>query len=214
MADRIVIAAEPQVVAQSIKRKKPGNWRPVPNPLTEQLRSWQVAAAALRYAPTHEYNIIVAGTIDGSPVYLDSYLESKYFFYKNCILFLSLVPHSECNIKFFKCLGHAKGEGADLLYFAMKYLAITEPTDTKVTLEPDYSMSEPGQFQGSNEERNRKLVAYYTKLGFTPVDGTAKPAMENTIATLIERLDKLQSKTVGGRTRRRTRRHRRNHQKN
>jgi hypothetical protein len=211
--ENVHIAETPQIIAQGIKRKKPGHWQSVPNPLRDILKPWQVAAATLRYQDDHEYNIIIAGAISGSPVYLDYYGNSKYFFHKNCIMFTTEIG-SVYHINYFKCLDHTKGEGAKLMYFAVKYLSAAK--EAPIVLEPNYSMSEPGQFRGSADEQNRKLIAYYAKLGFVPMDeGRAKqtygfktfhaerPPMENTIGVLIQKL--LQS-AVGGKRSRKSRR--------
>jgi hypothetical protein len=199
--ETVVIDPQPQIIAQGVKRKTPGDWRSTPNPLRDILNPWQIAAATLRYHEDHEYNVIVAGSILGSPVYVDSYTNSTFFFNKNCFLFI-IELKSVYHIKHFKCVNHAKGEGAKLLYFAMKYLSgPKDVSKSPIVLEPDYSMAEHGQFQGAAEEQNRKLIAYYAKLGFIPMDeakatqtyGLAKyhaerPPMENTIGSLIQKL--------------------------
>lgn len=207
--ETVLIDAHPQIIAQGVKRKTPGHWRSTPNPLRDILKPWQIAAATLRYQEDHEYNIIVAGSIMGSPVYVDSYKNSTFFFNKNCFIFIIEVK-SVYHIKHFKCLDHAKGEGAKLLYFSMKYLSGTKDmSQAPVVLEPDYSMAEHGQFQGTAEEQNRKLIAYYARLGFLPMNeakatqtyGLTKyhaerPPMENTIGLLMQKLQ------VGGRRKR------------
>lgn len=203
--ETISFAEKPQIIAQGIKRKIPGHWRTNPNPLTEYIKHWQVSAAALRYEDDHEYNIIVAGSLGDEPVYLDSYNHSKYFFHKGCFAHITST-NSAYYIKFFKCVGHKKGEGARLLYFAFLYIISTELRGKNITripvvLEPDYTMSEHGQFQGTVEERNRKLIAYYAKLGFAAIDEAKathryglreyrqeRPAMETTIESLLQKL--------------------------
>ena len=199
----IIIDEKPQVIAQGIRRKEPGKWRSNPNPLRDNVKPWQLAAAALRYPDDHEYNIVIAGTINKEPVYVDSHNGASFFFHKSCFIFIQK-DKAATHIKFFKCLGHSKGEGAALLSFAFQYMK----SPGTVVLEPDYSMSEPGQHQGAPEERNRKLIAYYAKLGFTPIDkekaGTygikvynaQKPPMENTVANLLTALS-----TAGARAR-------------
>lgn len=208
------IDEKPQVIAQGIRRKDPGKWRANPNPLREHVKPWQLAAAALRYPEDHEYNIVIAGTINKEPVYVDSHNGVSFFFHKSCFIFIQK-DRTAIHIKFFKCLGHTKGEGALLLYFAFLY--INELVTSAVVLEPDYSMSEPGQHHGSPEERNRKLIAYYAKLGFNPIDqekataygikkySAEKPPMENTVGGLLSALSALSSLSArGGMTRRRT----------
>jgi len=193
-------AVEPQVIAQGIRRKEPGKWRANPNPLRDYVKPWQLAAAALRYPDDHEYNIVLAGTINKEPVYVDSHNGASFFFHKSCFLQLQLEA-AVIHIKFFKCLGHTKGEGAALLSFAFQYMKSS--SNVVVVLEPDYSMSEPGQHHGSPEERNRKLIAYYAKMGFTPIEkekaasaygikrySVEKPPMENTVGGLLKGLHK------------------------
>lgn len=202
------IAEKPQVIAQGIRRHLPGSWRSNPSPLRDHVKPWQLAAAALRYPDDHEYNIVIAGTINKEPVYVDSHNGVSFFFHTNCFVVVK-EDKAAVDIKFFKCLGHSKGEGAALLSFAFQYMK--SPSDVVVVLEPDYNMSEPGQHKGSPEERNRKLIAYYAKMGFTPIDqekaaaygiityNVKKPPMENTVGTLLKAL------TKGGATRRSTR---------
>lgn len=199
------IAEKPQVIAQGIRRHLPGSWRTNPSPLRDHVKPWQLAAAALRYPDDHEYNIVIAGTINKEPVYVDSHNGVSFFFHTNCFVVVK-EDKAVVDIKFFKCLGHSKGEGAALLSFAFQYMK--SPSDVVVVLEPDYNMSEPGQHHGSPEERNRKLIAYYAKMGFTPIDqekataygiityNVKKPPMENTVGTLLKAL------TKGGATRR------------
>lgn len=220
----IVIHEEPVVIAHGIKRKEPGKWRAVLNPLKDTIKPWQCAAAALRYPDDHEYNIIEAGSINQSPVFVDSHKQITFFFHDNCVVFIVQID-GVYHIKLFKCTGHKKGEGALLLTFAFMYIRKTQlrGTDAQIVLEPDYSMSEPGQHNGSPEERNRKLIAYYAKLGFAPIDAAkasatygikefndVKPPMENTVDVLLKKLTGAE----GGKTRKlryssRTRRSRR-----
>jgi hypothetical protein len=77
-------------------------------------------------------------------------------------------------------------------------------------------MSEPGQHRGSPEERNRKLIAYYAKLGFNSIDqekataygittyNAEKPPMENTVGKLLSALEPL-SKAGGSKAKVKTR---------
>ena len=219
-----IITESPQIIAEGIKRKKEGHWRSVPNPLTGTVKEWQVAAAALRYSTTHEYNIVIAGSINASPVYLDSYLQSKFFFFDNCILFMHLDKNSIYYIDFFKCIKHNKGEGSKLLYFAIQYLVKTELEganleQTYIILEPNYSISEPGQFAGNSEERKKKLMIFYGKFGFSVISEArakekyeltayeiSKPLLENTFSNLILKM----APNKGGYRRRLTKRKTRN----
>lgn len=199
--DKVVIDPEPSVVAVGIVRKVPGSWRAVPNPLTGQVPTWQIGMAALRYADDHNYTIVKAGSISGHPVFIDSYAGSYYFFAEKCFLFIQNAGDI-VYLKFFKCIGHSKGEGAALLYFAMQYLMKTlgNISSFMIVLEPDYKISEVSQFTGNNEERNKKLLAYYTKLGFTLVDeakatsfykmkfNAGKPPMESNVKKFMDSL--------------------------
>ena len=203
--ESVVLSNEPRIIAQNIKRKVPGNWRAVRSPVSELVKPWQRAAATLRYADDHEYNIIVAGTLDGTPVYIDSYKESKYLFHTDCFAHIATI-NGTYFIKFFKCVAHKKGMGTLLLYFAFNYIIKTELegkniSQVSVVLEPDYTMSDQGQFQGSKEEQNGKLIAYYSKLGFAPIDeekaaakygfktyNKERPPMENTIPLLLKKI--------------------------
>jgi len=199
--DKVVIDPEPSIVATGIVRKTPSSWRSVPNPLTGQVPTWQIGMAALRYADDHVYTIVKGGSISGHHVFIDSHAGSYYFFAEHCFLFIQAAG-GILYLKFFKCVGHAKGEGAALLYFAMVYLIKTlgNISSFMIVLEPDYKISELGQFAGTNDERNKKLVAYYTKLGFTPVDeakatgfykmkfNAGKPPMESNVKKFMESL--------------------------
>lgn len=199
--EKVVIDPEPSVVATGIVRKAPGSWRSIPNPLTGQVPTWQVGMAALRYADDHIYTIVKGGSISGHPVHIDSHAGSYYFFAEKCFLFIQ-VAGNILYLKFFKCVGHAKGEGALLLYFAMVYLMKTlgNISAHMIVLEPDYKISEIGQFAGTNEERNKKLSAYYSKLGFTPIDeakatgfykiqfNASKPPMESNVKKFMASL--------------------------
>ena len=202
------IAEKPQVIAQGIRRHLPGSWRSNPSPLRDHVKPWQLAAAALRYPDDHEYNIVIAGTINKEPVYVDSHNGVSFFFHTNCFVVVKedKAAVEAVDIKFFKCVRHSKGEGAALLSFAFQYMK--SPSDVVVVLEPDYNMSEPGQHHGSPEERNRKLIAYYAKMGFTPIEqekaasaygikrySVEKPPMENTVGAL---LSVLKAMTKGG----------------
>ena len=203
--ESVIISNEPHIISQGLKRKIPKNWRAVHSPVSEFVKPWQRAVATLRYADDHEYNVIVAGTLAGEPVYIDSYKESKYLFHTDCFAYITTI-NGAYHIKFFKCVAHKKGMGTLLLYFAFKYIVKTElegknTSQIPVVLEPDYTMSDHGQFQGTKEEQNRKLIDYYAKLGFAPIEeakATAKyglgkyhkdrPAMENTIDLLLKKI--------------------------
>ena len=212
----IVIRA-PEIIASGVKRKVPGTWRAVHNPLTGTVIGWQISAAALRYSDDHIYNISIVGTIGGVPVYVDRHEGSTYFFAKNCFLFLQLI-NGVYHIKYLKCVGHKKGEGTVLLYFAIQYLlknGMVPDNTCPIVLEADYTIAEAGQFAGTNEERSNKLIEYYKRLGFEPVTQAKahmyglgdKPAFETTIGNLNNVLERLFTASASaGRRRRKTRR--------